>query len=245
MPKFTGTLRNKVPLPLKRAARFVRRAVKAAFGKDHLMQCDVSIPKRRYGNDWADWVIARDFLNEKSIVYSFGLGKDVSFEHELISDVGCKVYGFDPTPISLEYVKFLDAIANFFVYPYGLSTVDGEKSFGNPTEGDWSFSTRDETRGTVRLPVRSCSSLMSELHNDHIDLLKMDIEGEEYGVIDDMLKHRILPGQLLVEFHHAWNIAELSDTRACVRKLKDAGYKIFDISAAGREFSFIHASLLG
>jgi len=53
-----------------------------------------------------------------------------------------------------------------------------------------------------------------------------------------------LPGQLLIEFHHAWKIAQLRDTRAAVQKLHVAGYRIFDISAAGREFSFVHTSLL-
>jgi FkbM family methyltransferase len=237
-------LRKSIPMPVKRAARLARRALKAAVGKDHLMACDVTLPKRRYGRDWADWVLAPQYLNSHSIVYSFGLGRDISFELSLIGDVGCEIHGFDPTPISLEYVRSLGPNPKFHVHTVGLSTFDGEKEFGAPTEGDFSFSTQFDDNSALRLPVRRLASLAQEFHHDHIDLLKMDIEGEEYGVIDDMLAQMLFPRQLLVEFHHAWNIAELRDTKAAVQKLHSAGYMIFDISAAGREFSFAHSSLL-
>ena len=237
-------IRAQVPVPAKRAARLVRRALKAATGTDHWIGCNVSMPKRRYGNDWADWIVANQYLTPASVVYSFGLGRDVSFEQELVTDIGCKVLGFDPTPISMDYVRSLGEVGNFRAFPYALSTFDGIKSFGLPEEGDVSFTTKDVKRGAVELPVRTLVSLMAEMGDDHIDLLKMDIEGEEYAVIDDMLAHGIIPRQLLIEFHHAWGIASLSDTKAALIKLGDAGYRIFDVSAAGREFSFIHCSLL-
>ena len=44
--------------------------------------------------------------------------------------------------------------------------------------------------------------MMRDLGHDHLDVLKMDIEGAEYAVLDDMLQSDILPDQLLVEFHH-------------------------------------------
>ena len=40
---------------------------------------------------------------------------------------------------------------------------------------------------------------MRELGRDHIDVLKMDIEGSEYGVLEDVLYLDIR--QLLVEVH--------------------------------------------
>lgn len=237
-------IRRAIPIPAKRAARLARRAIGAVLGKDHLISCDVALPKRRYGNDWADWVLAPQYLGSNSIAYSFGLGRDISFEESLIGHIGCEIHAFDPTPISLDYVRSLGPNPKLHVHPFGLSCVDGEKDFGAPAEGDASFSTRTSGSGGVRLPVRRLTSLTRELGHDRIDLLKMDIEGEEYGVIDDILAQGLLPGQLLIEFHHAWNIAELGDTKAAVHKLHAAGYQIFDISAAGREFSFVHGSVL-
>lgn len=239
-------IRRAMPLPVKRAARLARRAMKAAVGRDHLMVRDITVLKQRYGRDWADWVLAPQYLDSGSIVYSFGLGRDVSFEESLINDIGCEIHAFDPTPLSKEYVHALDQNPKLHVHAFGLSSIDGEKGFGAPLEGDCSFSTRRIAGdGSVRLPVRRLVTLMRELGHYRIDLLKMDIEGEEYEVVDDMLGQGIVPGQLLVEFHHAWNIADLNDTKAAVKKLRAMGYKIFDISAAGREFSFIHDTLLG
>jgi FkbM family methyltransferase len=244
MASFGERLRTQIPVSVKRAARLTRRALKAVAGADHWIGIEISLLKRRYGNDWADWVVAHALLTPSSVVYSFGLGRDVSFEQALIVDIGCKVFGFDPTPISMKYVRSLGDIGDFRVFPYALSTFDGMKSFGCPERGDVSFSTQDVKRGAVELPVRTLSSLMAEMGDDRIDLLKMDIEGEEYGVVEDMIAHGIVPGQLLIEFHHAWNIADLSDTRMALSKLHAAGYRIFDVSPAGREFSFIHQSRL-
>ncbi len=218
------------------------------LGSDHWIQCDVRIAKRRYGADWADWVVSPGLLGPESIVYSFGLGQDVTFETELIGAVNCRVYGFDPTPKSLQYLQSQKLPKKFSVLPYGLSTINGEKSFGDPVEGDsgFSFSTRSSVRHSTKLAVRTLRSIMDELNHPTIDLLKIDIEGEEFDVIEQMIAAGIQPGQFLVEFHHVpkWGLGKLSDSRRSVDRLHKAGYLIFDISPGGREFSFIHRSVL-
>jgi len=42
---------------------------------------------------------------------------------------------------------------------------------------------------------------MQEHGHTHIDLLKIDIEGAEYQVLDNMLHENILPTILCIEFH--------------------------------------------
>ena len=41
---------------------------------------------------------------------------------------------------------------------------------------------------TVAVPVSRLSTIMSELGHERLDVLKMDIEGAEYAVLDDMLR---------------------------------------------------------
>ena len=48
--------------------------------------------------------------------------------------------------------------------------------------------------------VDSIKSIMESNNHTHIDLLKLDIEGAEIKVLDQMLKDGILPTYLLVEF---------------------------------------------
>ena len=162
----------------------------------------------------------------------------------MIDRFGCEIFGFDPTPISQDYLKSIALPAAMHVYPFGLATFDGTKNFGVPSEGDVSFSSVTGGSGDLNLEVRKLSSLMAMLGHDHIDLLKMDIEGDEYDCVRQILDEKIFPAQLFVEFHHGYYDIEVGRTRHAIDSLHAAGYKIFDISALGREISFIHSSAL-
>ena len=81
---------------------------------------------------------------------------------------------------------------------------------------------------------------MSALGHERLDLLKMDIEGAEYAVLDDMLQSGILPDQLLVEFHHGKRRKgrfPVRATRQRVDALISKGYKVFWASQSGRELA--------
>jgi Methyltransferase FkbM domain len=80
---------------------------------------------------------------------------------------------------------------------------------------------------------------MAELGHAHIDLLKMDIEGAEYAVIDDLVDSNIRPAQILVEFHHRMPGIGPERTRHAVLQLRRAGFGLFAVSPSGEEYSFI------
>jgi hypothetical protein len=87
--------------------------------------------------------------------------------------------------------------------------------------------------------VRRLATLMRDLGHRSIDVLKMDIEGAEYEVIDDILGSRLQIEQILVEFHHRLPGVGIDRTRRAVRNLNEAGYRIFFASDTGEEYSFI------
>jgi hypothetical protein len=86
---------------------------------------------------------------------------------------------------------------------------------------------------------------MLELGHDQIDLLKLDIEGAEYEVIDDLVASQIPIGQLLVEFHYRFEGIGPDRTRRAVRALNEAGFRSFHVSAIGEEYSFIRDGSVG
>ena len=65
----------------------------------------------------------------------------------------------------------------------------------------------------------------------------MDVEGAEYDVIDDLLASDLDVRQLLIEFHHQFSGIER--TRRAIEALNEAGYRIFDVSAGGKDYAFI------
>ena len=98
----------------------------------------------------------------------------------------------------------------------------------------------EETKDDViEVPAYSLSSITEKLGHDRIDLLKMDIEGAEYEVLEGLLDCPVLPEQLLVEFHHRFVENGLQRTYDIVDQLRSAGYQIFAISEIGREVSFL------
>ena len=80
---------------------------------------------------------------------------------------------------------------------------------------------------------------MEELGHNHIDLLKMDIEGAEYEVLDEILRHELPVRQILVEFHHRFPGIGIGRTLDTVKRLRDAGYKLFHVSPWCEEFAFL------
>jgi len=62
---------------------------------------------------------------------------------------------------------------------------------------------RGKKKHTIERPARKLQSLMRSLGHDHLDVLKIDIEGAEFPIIADWARQNWIPPvcQLLVEFH--------------------------------------------
>ena len=75
-----------------------------------------------------------------------------------------------------------------------------------------------------------------------VDILKMDIEGSEYEVIQDLVKSDFRPKQVLVEYHHRIHNTSFDKTRHSIDSLLKAGYELFNISELGDEYSFVYSA---
>ena len=76
-------------------------------------------------------------------------------------------------------------------------------------------------------------------NHDKIDVLKMDIEGSEYEVIEHIKKHQIDIKQILVEFHPHLEIHGRMKTLKAINKLEAMGYHCYGRSDSLLEYSFI------
>src|SRR5262245_13754346 len=91
----------------------------------------------------------------------------------------------------------------------------------------------------IDAPVARLASIMQQLGHDRLDILKLDIEGGEYAVLQDLLSEGIPARQLLLEFHHHFPGIGINATVEVVQALQAAGFRIFHISARGREMSLV------
>lgn len=241
--KPTSRLRER---PLYAPARVSKRALEALLGRDLFFFPDIRLPKTRIGtaHGWTLTERVSKPLNNL-ILYSVGLGCDISFDLGIIDKYGCQVYGFDPTPISLAWLEKQTLPKQFHLFKIGMSSFDGKQSFMFPDNPDWDdFSIARKSGQKIELDVLSFNSMMKMLNHSYVDILKLDVEGAEYSIVEDICRGSAFPGQLLVEFHHRLHEISIEQTKKAVCMLRDCGYKIFNITPAGREFSFVHKSIL-
>jgi FkbM family methyltransferase len=179
-------------------------------------------------------------LNAHSVVYAGGVGRNISFEHQLSKEFGCSIIMFDPSPTGSETMSLPEnQIPQFKFHPVALAGRCGKLNLAPPpsqAEGSW-FAKRGNG-ATLEVPCVDLSTLMRQNGHTHIDLIKIDIEGAEYDVIDDLLKRRLPIRQILVEFHHTI-LPEVrrSQTIRAILKLVAAGYRL--VKQDGENHTFV------
>jgi FkbM family methyltransferase len=222
-----------------------RKVADVILGRDFIRPSRVALDYEVLGTEYGGWAILSNSLDRRSVVYSVGIGEDASFDAAVIERYGCEVFGFDPTPRSLEWIGGRVLDARFHVQPVGLAAFDGELKFFEPeSRTHVSYSANPDRialnrNGVISLPVRRLSTLMHDNGHSALDVLKMDIEGSEYDVIEDVLAQRIPVRQWLIEFHHRILPGGARRTAQALRRLRQAGYRPFFISEHGQEFSFV------
>lgn len=218
-----------------------RSKVKSIFGLAPNLQLDIQIATQRIGSDYGGWYIKKASLTSDSTAYSFGVGYDVSFDLGLISEFGCKVFAFDPTEKVEEWLRSQDLPESFKYFRSAIYDKDEDLVFYTTPES-WHFNENNKNGESIEIRIKgeTLTTINKNLKIDRVDLVKLDIEGSEYCVIDNLIETNCLPEQLLIEFHHFFGGDFTSKrTELYVEKLRGVGYKLFAISPNFTEYSFI------
>lgn len=231
-----------VPQEVRRAFRVAKRWIKAQVGLDVFVRPHSAMPLVTLGQGAGAWAVWPDNLGPESVVYSFGVGRDISFERAMIERFGLTVHAFDPTPLALEWLKSQQLPQRFHLHELGVASYDGYARFQPPTKAKFeSFSMlRASGQGApIDAPVRRFRTLAAMLGHARVDVLKMDIEGAEYTVLRDIAPSGVAIGQILVEFHHRWKEVGAGRTRRAIEELAEAGFQVAGVSSSGTEYTFV------
>ncbi|MGI8511704.1 MAG: FkbM family methyltransferase [Solirubrobacteraceae bacterium] len=187
----------------------------------------VTIGDTGYGG----WTVPGALLGPDSVCYLAGVGEDITFDLGVIARFGATVDAFDPVPeASVHVAQAARYEPRLRFHPVGLWSSDTTLHFSEPKVAGFVSRSATDMHGTgggLGLPVRSIRSLMGELGHDHIDLLKISVEGSEYEILDHVLEEGVDVRGLCVEYAQP-----ASEPEAPIRSVARLGKAGFDLVAA-------------
>lgn len=184
----------------------------------------------KLGTNYGGWYVPSLMkLNENSVVYSGGVGEDISFDLLLQNKYKCTIILIDPTSkaikhfnevnqyyknrqlftggIQKDYYECIQSLhPNLDKLKYiniGLWNKKDELKFYKQNNENYVSQSLVENmfgRNYDIVPVTSIKNIMIQEKHTHIDLLKLDIEGAEIETMNQMLDDKIYPTYVLIEF---------------------------------------------
>jgi hypothetical protein len=212
---------------------------------DAVVDPEVTIRVGKLG-DGGKWICNPQRLGEKPIVYSIGVGEDISFDTDMAGLFGAQVFMFDPNPSVAKNFPVKDegyecGAGRLFYQAVGLGPVSSEKG------KEW-----DLVIAGQHCPAKSLADLAASLHHATVDILKIDVEGGEYAALHQILSSGTLNQlgvkMILVEFHF-WKDELFKDFLTLINSLTEQGYLIYrkEFNATNikcAEYAFVHESFL-
>jgi len=197
----------------------------------------------RVGSDYGGYFLDSSLIGPNSVVYSVGVGEDISFDLALMARFGLTVHAFDPTPKVKKWLASQTVPQQLRFHDVGIADFDGEAVFYLPPRPDYISHSitraRQYSRDSIRVPMIRVATAMRQLGHTRVDVLKMDIEGAEYAVIEDLAREKVPVAQILVEFHHRLSSIGVGKTRRAIALLREYGMEIAHICPRTEVFTFL------
>lgn len=173
-------------------------------------------------------------LGADSVIVDAGAHRG-EFSHLLMDRFACRCVLIEANPTLADS---LEAGESDQILRAALSDRDGETDFvfsDNPEAGSIALSSGGAEGGSTTVRTLSLESVLRIAGADHLDLLKLDIEGAEF----DLLQHTPDPvleriHQLTIEFHDFLpDFAGSGLFETCRRRLESLGFECFVMTMHG------------
>ncbi|GAB4399718.1 MAG: hypothetical protein OHK0053_20340 [Microscillaceae bacterium] len=221
------------------------------------------LPTECLGSAYGGWVIPQNLLHPGAVCCLAGAGLDISLDVAIAEKNQSQVFILDPTPKAKSHFEELcqtisegrpafynqkesyalkkENIAYLHFIELGLWHQSGLIKFyepTNPAHVSHSALNIQKTEKYFEAQVVRLGEWMQAQHLPSLDLLKLDIEGAEYQVIDSVLEDRLDIKVICVEFdeiHSPLDSRYLSRIWQRVKALEKNAYQIIAID---REYNF-------
>jgi FkbM family methyltransferase len=213
----------------------------------------------KLGTKYGGWFIPKECkLDENSIVYSVGVGEDISFDIKIQTKYNSNIVLLDPTKRAIKHFeeckqyfknnkkyKFTGDIQSDYYKNLITEEPDFDKikyvEIGLWDKPDRLKFYKQSNKNNVSqsvindmftgdydiIEVDSLKNIMQTLNHTNIDLLKLDIEGAEISVLNQMLNDNIFPKYLCIEFDLFLKKKDKNnDTRKLINRLLQNNYII-------------------
>eukprot|EP00294_Goniomonas_avonlea_P010978 CAMPEP_0114561708 /NCGR_PEP_ID=MMETSP0114-20121206/12145_1 /TAXON_ID=31324 /ORGANISM="Goniomonas sp, Strain m" /LENGTH=390 /DNA_ID=CAMNT_0001747355 /DNA_START=1 /DNA_END=1170 /DNA_ORIENTATION=+ len=216
--------------------------IKLAFPQDSPLECPSGLKMYGTNHGTAKAICGLELLkdDDKCMVYSLGSNNLFDFETAVTEQTKCQVHTFDctsnppPTPISrMEFHKICigeqdvkGRVLQSKLFPYAR------------TPPGW-----PEHKIDTSLKLEGYFELMDKFAHQHVQLLKLDIEGGEYSLFADLLKTpsslQKAPHQISFETHW-WHrgIGHAMLTLQLLEEMWRVGYRFMQVETQGDSSCF-------
>ena len=175
-------------------------------GQSHTRKKDIPTSEvARWFKDKGDQTLRLDYplLDSNSIVFDVG-GYVGDFANKIHQKYDCKVYVFEPHPkFFKKCVKRFKNNEKIIPLNFGLAHESGEFQISDSADSSSFFNPPKTGKGAISCGVREFFEVVEELEISFINLMKVNIEGGEYPLLEHIIdaKSVNLVNEYQIQFH--------------------------------------------
>lgn len=166
-------------------------------------------------------------LEPTSVVLDVG-AYEGAFTREIIRRHGCRVYAFEPIARHFEALSALDA-PNLQVFDFGIGGNDRTERISLSGDSSSVFAVDGRSEGEApseQIQIRSLAHVLETLDLHYVDLLKLNVEGCEYEILEHLLDSGLAErfGDIQVQFHRL--VPDADARRDAIRERLAATHRV-------------------
>jgi FkbM family methyltransferase len=170
-------------------------------------------------------------LGPSSIVLDVGAFRG-DWSSEIMRRYDPFIFAFEPIAEHVEGMRArFGNVGKVTLFPFGIADADSQSAMIRSGEASSSFLEKQNLKKSdqVTVEMRDVARVFAELGLEEVDLMKVNIEGDEYKLLPRLIETQLISKvrDLLVQFHH-WIPNSQTQRDGIQESLRRTHVKLFD-----------------